>query len=115
MFKNIKDYHEFHLRVDILWVPDYEDLELEEFPTTASGGFEESRLEEFLHLAKLHPEFHVVSCIDPDLIINTFVWGALTYHLAQGDADPKLVHDLYDKLDIHFLHTLNSGRNKRSA
>jgi hypothetical protein len=114
-FKNIKDYIEFQRRVDTLWEPDYEELELEEFPTTVGGGFAPWRVEEFLRLARLHPEFHIVTCIDTDLFINSFVWGALTYYLAQGDADPKLVHDPYDRLDAYFLQTLNSGRKRHSA
>jgi hypothetical protein len=115
MYKYIDDYFEFRRRIDILWEPDYEDLELEEFPTTVSGGFAPWRVEEFLRLARLHPEFHTVSCIEPDLFINTFVWGAMTYHLAQGDSDPKLVYDPDRKLDAHFLQTLKEEHNRDQA
>jgi len=115
MFKNIKDHREFRRKVDILWEGDYEDLELEEFPTTVFGGFVPSRAGEFLRLVKMHPEFHIVSCIEPDLLVNNFVRGAMIYYLAQGDSNPKLVHDLYEKLDAHFLQSLNSGWSRRSA
>lgn len=115
MFKNIKSFHEFTRRVEILWAPDYEDRELEEFPTTAFGGFAPWRLEEFLRLARLHPEYHIVACVKPDLYINSFVGGAQTYYLAEGDADPKLVHDLDNRLDEHFLQSLNSGRRSLKA
>ncbi|MGE0171362.1 MAG: hypothetical protein AB7T49_01190 [Oligoflexales bacterium] len=90
-------------------------MELEEFPTTVFGGFAPWRVSEFLRLAKLHPEFHIVSCLEPHLYINAFVKNAQTYYLAQGDANPILVHDLYDKLDIHLLQVLNSGCKRRAA
>jgi len=115
MFRNIKDSGEFRSIVEILWADDYEEFELESIPTTVFGGFAPWRIDEFLLLARRHPEFHIVSCIEPGLYINSFVKGAQTYYLAQGDADSTLVHDLYGKLDTHLLHTLNSGRSKRSA
>jgi hypothetical protein len=115
MFKNIKNRIAFLRRVDILWEPDYEELELEEFPTMMDGGFAPWRIDEFLRLAKLHPEFHIVTCIDSSLYINNFVWGGQTYHLAQGDADPHLVHDRYGRLDMQFLQSLNSERKRRIA
>ena len=115
MFLNIKNSREFRRRVDILWALDYEELELEEFPTTEFGGFAPWRLAEFLALARMHPELHIVSCIEPNLYVNAFVKGSQTYYLAQGDADPKLIHDLYNKLDLHLLQSLNSGRNNPSA
>ena len=115
VFRNIKDDGEFRQLVDMLWEGDYEDLELESFPTTVFGGFAPWRVEEFLNLARSHPEYHIVSCIEPGLYINSFVKGAQTYYLAQGDADPKLIHDIYDKLDTRLLHVLNSGRSRHSA
>jgi len=110
LFQNIKDHREFRRRVDILWEGDYEEFELEAFPSTTFGGFAPSRVREFLRLAKMHPEFHIVSCIEPDLLVNSFVSGAMLYYLAQGDPDSNLVHDLHQKLDAHFIQSLNSGR-----
>lgn len=115
MFKNIKNFSDFTRQVEILWIPDYEDRKLEIFPCTVTGGFTPSRIDDFLKLARLHPEYHKVVCIEPNLYVNAFVKGAQTYHLAEGDADPKLIHDLNSKLDTYFLQSLNSGRNKRRA
>jgi hypothetical protein len=115
MVKNIKDYIEFHRRVEILWASDFEELELEEFPTTAFGGFAPWQVDEFLRVAKLHPEFHIVSCIEPELFVNRFVNGAMIYYLGQGDSDPNLVHDAYGKLDLLLLQTLNSGLRSSPA
>jgi hypothetical protein len=115
LYKNIKNRREFNKLVDILWAPDYEDRELEAFPTTAVGGFAPWRVYEFLELAKQHPEYHIVSCIEPDLHVNAFVKNALTYYLAEGDSDPCIIHDPYNKLDASFLQALNSGLNKPSA
>lgn len=115
LFKNIRSFREFTRRVEFLWAPDFEDRELEEFPTCVTGGFAPWRLREFLNLAKLHPEYHIVVCIEPDLYVNAFIAGAQSYHLAEGDSDPSLVHDPNDRLDAHFLQSLNSGRNRRLA
>ena len=72
-FRNIKDSGEFRQLVEMLWADDYDDLELESFPTTVFGGFAPWRVEEFLRLAKLHPEYHIVSCIEAGLYVNQFV------------------------------------------
>jgi len=115
MVKNIKNYSEFRRRVEILWADDYQDRELEAFPVTVCGGFAPWRAYEFLRLARLHPEYHIVTCIEPEIFVNAFVTNALMYYLAEGDADPKLIHDPHDKLDAYFLYTLNSGRKSRAA
>jgi len=115
LYKNIKSRREFDRRVDILWEGDYEERELEEFPTTVFGGFAPWRVDDFLRLASRHPEYHIVTCIGPELFINAFVKGALSYFLAEGDSDPKLIHDPYDKLDVYLLHSLNSDRKRRAA
>jgi hypothetical protein len=115
LYRNVKNHLEFIRLTDLLWADDYEDLELEEFPTTVFGGFAPWRVAEFLRLAKLHPEFHIVSCVEPNLYVNAFIKGAQTYYLAQGDPDPKLIHDPYNKLDALFLQNLYSGRKRRSA
>jgi len=114
VFTNIKSRKEFRARVEILWHPDYEDMELEEFPCIPSGSFLPDRLEVLLRLARLHPEFHIVSYVGSGIYMNGFVRNARSYCLAQGDADPKLIHDQYDALDAQFLQSLNSGNNKRS-
>jgi len=110
LFKNIKNYIEFRQRVETLWADDYEDRELEEFPSLPNGGFAPDRVDEILRLARLHPEYHIMSRIRPDLCVNTFVKGAVSYFLAEGDSDPKLIHDPYNMLDACFLHFLNSSR-----
>jgi len=115
LFKNIKNYIEFRRRVETLWADDYEVRELEEFPSLPNGGFTPERVKEILCLARLHPEYHILSRVRPDLYINTFVKGAVSYFLAEGDSDPKLIHDPYDKLDTHLLHSLNSGRSSPRA
>jgi len=115
LFKNVKNYIEFRRRVEALWADAYEDRELEEFPSLPNGSFGPERVEELLRLARLHPEYHILSRIRPDLYINSFVKGAVSYFLAEGDSDPKLIHDPYNKLDIHYFHSLNSGRRSSRA
>lgn len=88
---------------------------MEEFPTTVFGGFIYWRREEFLRLAELHPEYHIVTCIEPKLYVNGFVSNGLTYFLAEGDSDPNLIHDPDLKLDESLLYSLNSGDKNRIA
>ena len=115
LFNNIKNYIEFRRRVETLWADDYEERELEEFPSLPNGGFAPGRVKKLLRLVRLHPEYHILSRIRSDLYVNTFVKGAVSYFLAEGDSDPKLIHDPHGKLDAHFLHTLNSGRSSPRA
>jgi hypothetical protein len=112
LLKKTKNRREFMRKVEILWIDEYLEFELENLPTTVNGGFAPWRVEEFLKLARLHPEFHIVTCIEPSLYINAFVKGGMTYHLAEGDPDPRLVFDQFDKLDQHYLHLLNSGQKE---
>jgi hypothetical protein len=98
-----------------LWHGDYEDRELEEFPTNVLGGFAYWRREEFLRLARLHPEYHIVTCIKSDLFVNGYIETAHSYFLAEGDSDPKLIHDPNLQLDAYLLYSLNSGDKSRIA
>ena len=112
MFKNIKDRNAFKKRVEILWEDDYITRELEELPTTVFGGFAPWRTMAFLRMAKLHPEYHIVSCVGPNLYVNSFVRNAQTYFFAEGDTDSKIIHDPFDRLDASFLYSLSSGLSR---
>ena len=90
-------------------------VNLEEFPTTVFGGFAPWRVKQILKLVRRHPEYHIVTCLEPDLYVNTFVPNAQTYFLAEGDRDPRLIFDPQCKLDESFLYSLNSGRRSRIA
>jgi hypothetical protein len=93
LFKNIKNRTEFRRQVEILRLPHYEDFELEEFPCCPLGGFFLSRVECILRLVRLHPEYHIVTCVKPSLLVNGFVANGQTYYLGAGAKDPNLVHD----------------------
>jgi hypothetical protein len=112
MYKNLS-YREFQNQVEILHLDDYSDLELEEFPCTPLGGFWEARISEILRLVRLHPEYHIVSCVNPDLFVNAFVRGSQAYYLARGNHDPKLIYDPHGEFDAHFVYSLNSDSKRR--
>jgi hypothetical protein len=112
VFINVKNFREFMDRVELLWSPDFDDLELEEQPCTPFGGFHADRLDVYFRLASVHPELHMITCLRPSLFVNGFVKGGQAYYLGQGDSDNKLIHDPQGRLDIELLHSLNSGRNK---
>jgi hypothetical protein len=114
-FKNIKSMREFKSRVAMLWSDDYEERELEAFPSSVLGGFFNYRRDEFLALARLHPEYHIVTCLSDRIFVNGFVEGGQSYYLAEGDPDPTLIYDPDHSLDLHSLYSLNSGSIKRIA
>lgn len=114
-FKNIKSMREFKNRVEMLWSDDYEERELEAFPSSVLGGFFSWRRDEFLALARLHPEYHIVTCLAAKIFVNGFVEGGITYYLAEGDRDPAIIYDPDDRLTVHDLHALNSGLIRRIA
>lgn len=115
MFKNVANFQDFLSRVELLRAPDYDERELPASPSSFFGDFFPWRVEEVLALRREFPEYHVVVCIEPQLYINAFVENALGYYLAEGDPDPSLIHDPFERLDRHFLQSLNSGRNRFSA
>jgi hypothetical protein len=113
MYKSLKGYWEFQDQVGVLRLDDYSALELEEFPCSPAGGFWEARIDAMFRLLRLHPEYHVVSCVAPHLYVNAFIGGAQAYYLASGDPDPNLIYDPRKEFDAHFIYSLNSGSNRR--
>jgi hypothetical protein len=115
MFKNIEDFRNFRRRVQILLEPYILERDIPLLPDSFFGCFSPRRLNEVMSVCCENPEFHIVSCIEPELFINGFIKNALIYYLADGDSDPNLVHDPHRILDVHLLQALNSGLSKRCA
>lgn len=112
MFTYIHNYHNFMRRIGSLRFWDYEERDLELCPDFGSM-FEADELTKVLQLARLYPEYHIISAVQADLFVNFYVEGAAGFLLGEGDADPKLVFDSYGVFDEHFLHSWYSGRNRR--
>ena len=87
-----KMYHEFMDRTGML-LSDIELEALEISPCDQFGGFRRSRIPELQSLCKKNPEIHIVSWLNPNVMLNRFAPGARLFFLATGDPDPQLVYD----------------------
>jgi hypothetical protein len=110
-FIYIDDRREFIHRVKPLDLLDYEERELPIMPIWCMGFFDPDQIDELFSLWRLFPEYHIVSSFEYDLQINGFVKNSHGYLLAEGDANPRLIHDPLRKADAFFFNLRNSGRN----
>jgi hypothetical protein len=59
-------------------------------PMTILGNFSKCQVSKLRALCKRDSNYHVVTRLDHDQIVNRFIEGEHRYYLAEGDADPNL-------------------------
>ena len=87
-----KIYHEFMDRTGML-LSDADFKSLDISPCDQFGGFRRNRTPELQSFCKKNPEFHMVSWLNPNVMLNRFAPGARLFFLAKGCRDPQLVYD----------------------
>ncbi len=87
-----KDGHQFFTRICMLRSESaFEELGIE--PCAAFGMFGSDRVPELLAFCKSRPEFHIVTQLNANVIVNRFSPAGRTFSLASGDPDPRLICD----------------------
>ena len=87
-----KNYHEFIQQTGMV-LSDTPLESLEIFPCDQFGGFRRSRIAELQIFCKKNPDFHIVSWLNPNVMLNRFAPGARLFFLATGDRDPHFIYD----------------------
>lgn len=90
--------HAFFKRVGKVWK--YDELRfLDLDPHMLTGQFWCDRVQSLIDFCESNKEYHIISSVDGK-VYNKFVPKACHYYLADGDADPKLVFELWSGLDV---------------
>ncbi len=87
--KIIRDYHEFRMRVDILLLDDFFELDI--VPTTEIGFFSKCRFTELKKFCEEDPHYHIVTISNHLLELNRPIENQNLYMLGAGDNDPEIV------------------------
>jgi hypothetical protein len=116
-YRYVDSYVEFKRLVGVLNVVDLVDRELPLVSCSVFGLFNFRRLGELMSFVARNREYHIASCVEPDLKVNGVIDGLLVmgYYLADGDPHPGIVHDPRRIMDNVYLRDLNSARSKRWA
>lgn len=115
MYIRTPNFNEFCDRVRMLYEPQFVERNLPSLPDWFFGDFRESRLPDILRIVQEYPEYHIVSCVKPEVYVNGFIRFADAYYLAEGENNSKLIYDPGHWLDVHSLQSLNSGKRSSCA
>ncbi len=112
MFKRTKNFSEFARRVEILWDFHYAEREHMILIESVFGAFNPRRIDELMAFKKQHPEYHIVSCVEPGVHINTYIPNSVCYYLGEGESDPLLISDAMRKVDAHYIQSRNATSSR---
>ena len=56
------------------------------------GLFKPHRLSELKKYVEEHPEYHIISKLENDMMINKIIDNSIGYFLAEGDKDPEIMY-----------------------
>jgi len=73
-------------------ISDYDELfALGLFHDSILGGFYRDNVDELRMFCSQHPEYHIVSVVNANCYLNRFAPGAVSFYLADGDTNKRLV------------------------
>jgi hypothetical protein len=109
----IDDPSEFHRRVGILWVDDYEGMPIRPY---VASIFSEQELDQVHSFLVRHPEFHLISVFRKSgVMVNRFAVDADGWLLGDGDADPELTRVTTERHWRSLDEALRAAVQARSA
>lgn len=86
-FKKINSH--FHKSVGLLnWIEDLEEIGLT--PRDVVGTFWPEDLPILIHYCKANPDYHIVTKISMNLLVNRYDSKGIRFYLASGDPDPSI-------------------------